>query len=58
MSFHTKKSKDDCTPSYLNHTKLATFRSIEFVHGARNRTLPYPIVLNNSGIQIHGKPIS
>jgi hypothetical protein len=41
----------------LSHTRLTTFRSIEFVFGARNKTLHNPTTLNNSGIQIHGGPI-
>jgi hypothetical protein len=37
----------------LSHTRLATLRSIEFVPKARNKALPDPTSLNNSGIQIH-----
>jgi prolipoprotein diacylglyceryltransferase len=38
----------------LNHTKLATFRNIESMLGARNRILLEFTKLNNNGIQIHG----
>jgi hypothetical protein len=37
----------------ISHTRLATLKSIESMLGARNRRLPNPTVLNNSGIQIH-----
>jgi len=38
----------------MNHTRLTTLVNIKSMLGARNKTLPNPIVLNNSGIQIHG----
>jgi hypothetical protein len=42
----------------LSHIRLATFKSTESVFGARNKTVLNPTTLNNSGIQIHGGPIS
>jgi len=38
----------------LSHIRLAIFRSTKSMLGARNRVLPNPTMLNNSGIQIHG----
>jgi hypothetical protein len=38
----------------MNHARLATLVNIKSMLGVRNKTLPNPTVLNNSGIQIHG----
>jgi hypothetical protein len=42
----------------MNHTRLVILRIIESMFGARNKVLLDSTTLNNSGIKIHGRPVS
>jgi hypothetical protein len=57
---HSMPKRVRMTPNHfaLSHTRLVTLKSTKFVPRARNKTLPNPTTLNNSGIQIHERLVS